>query len=110
MENTNNKTQEEWKLSGDDILKFFRKIFKAGNSRNIVFKNENGHRIFSVNLIILGLFFFLIPILAFVTLIAIVTVNYSLSIEKNSFDENVKQNKESHTETKEKETDFKPEI
>lgn len=84
MENTqhNNQTKEDMKISGDDILGFFRKIFKAGNSRSVVFKNEIGEKIFKINLILMGIILVIIPALIVILLIIMIALNYSVSIEK----------------------------
>lgn len=83
-EKTESGSEYSAKLSGDDIVAFFRKVFKAGNSRSIVWKNENGKEIFKINLILLFIIFFFIPILALITIIILIVTNDSLSIEKRN--------------------------
>jgi len=75
-------TKDELHLSGDDIVGFFRKIFKAGNSRRVAFKDEDGKVMLRINLILLIIILFLIPILALVILIILILANYSISLEK----------------------------
>ena len=82
-ENNKEQTYEEMKLSGDDILKFFRKIFKAGNSRNVAWSTPGGKKIFQINLILLTLICFILPIVALVIIVMLIVTEYSLSIEKN---------------------------
>ncbi|MCX6747866.1 MAG: DUF4342 domain-containing protein [Candidatus Nomurabacteria bacterium] len=90
MENTEKTTEdnkeqvyEEMKLTGADILKFFRKIFKAGNSRNVVWTTPAGKKIFSINMVLLALIVFILPIVALIAIVMLVVTDYSLSIEKN---------------------------
>lgn len=78
------ETEYGAKLSGDDIVAFFRKVFQAGNSRSIVWKNESGKEIFKINLILLFIIFFFIPALALITIIILIVTNDSLSIEKRT--------------------------
>lgn len=87
MENTETKTEdkaqeEELKLSGDDIAGFVRKVFQAGNSRQVVWKDEDNKKMFGINLIIFGIIIFFIPILALIALLVLIILNHSLSIEK----------------------------
>ncbi|MDQ3075949.1 MAG: DUF4342 domain-containing protein [bacterium] len=89
MENTEKTTEdrkeqtyEEMKLSGEDVLKFFKKIFKAGNSRNAAWITPGGKKIFQINLILLALICFILPIVALVVMVMLIVTDYSLTIEK----------------------------
>lgn len=89
MENNNQhsdshteKTGPELKLSGQDILDFIRKIFKAGNSRKAIFENEDGKKLFSINLFLLIIITFLVPVVALAFVIILITLDYSVSVEK----------------------------
>ncbi|MDQ3245043.1 MAG: DUF4342 domain-containing protein [bacterium] len=76
------ESKEEFKISGDSIVAFLRRIFKAGNSRKVFCKNENGEKSFSINLILFIIILIFIPISFFLTILLLVATNYSLSIEK----------------------------
>lgn len=77
-----NLNKEEMKISGDDIIKFLKKIFKAGSSRNVFCRDEEGGKIFKINLILLALIFILIPFLILLMILFLIITDYSLSIEK----------------------------
>lgn len=94
MENNNQnnssespKAGPELKLSGQDILDFIRKVFKAGNSRKAVFENEDGKKLFSINLFLLIIISFLIPVIALIFVIILITLDYSVNIEKKDIKE-----------------------
>ncbi len=89
MENNTQQTDQETpkngpelKMSGQDILDFIRKIFKAGNSRKAIFENEDGKKLFSINLFLLVLITFLVPVIALVFVIILITLDYSVSVER----------------------------
>ena len=74
--------EDEMKLSGNDIILFLKKIFKTGSSRNVVCKNEEGGKVFKINLILLALIFILIPFLILVMILFLIITDYSLNIQK----------------------------
>lgn len=74
--------EDEMKLSGNDIILFLKKIFKAGSSRNVVCKNEEGGKVFKINLILLSAIFILIPFLILVMILFLIITDYSLNIQK----------------------------
>ncbi|HEY4478064.1 MAG TPA: DUF4342 domain-containing protein [Candidatus Paceibacterota bacterium] len=94
MEQTDDKTNketeggtheyidEELKISGADVINFFKKVFRAGNSRLAVFSDENGKKLFKINLILLMIVCFVIPVIALVFVIILVAADYSVSIQK----------------------------
>lgn len=89
MENNNQnnssespKSGPELKLRGQDILDFIRKVFKAGNSRKAIFENEDGKKLFSINLFLLIIITFLVPVVALAFVIILITLDYSVSVEK----------------------------
>lgn len=79
-----NTNESEMKLSGNDIILFLKKIFKAGSSRNVVCRNEEGGKIFKINLILLSVIFILIPFLILLMIVFLIITDYSLSIEKRN--------------------------
>lgn len=74
--------EEKFKISGDDLVFLLRKIFKAGYSRNITFKDENENKFFKINLILFALIIFILPILLLILIIYLIITNHSLEIEK----------------------------
>lgn len=70
------------KISGKDVIDFLKKIFRAGNSRRAVFSDENGKKLFKINLILLMLICFFIPVIALIFVVILVTADYSVSIQK----------------------------
>ncbi|MFA6512203.1 MAG: DUF4342 domain-containing protein [Patescibacteria group bacterium] len=45
MPTPHNDNQEEFKVSGDDLVKKVKEIIKEGNARRIIIKNEKGEEI-----------------------------------------------------------------
>lgn len=82
MENKENTKTDEMKLSGDDIINFFRKIFDAEYSKNIILKDDAGDKVLKANLFIVLIIFFLIPALALISFMLLIATNYSLTMVK----------------------------
>ncbi len=74
--------QEEYKVSGSDILKKIEEIIKAGNARRIIIKNDMGDTVmeFPVTIGVVGIV--LAPILAAVGAIAALAANWTVIVEK----------------------------
>ena len=51
VENTNNRT-EEFKLSGEELLKKVREIIEDGNARRVIIKNSKGKTLIEIPLTI----------------------------------------------------------
>lgn len=81
-ENNPRPPREEMRISGDDIIAFLRRIFRAGYSRSAVVENEEGKKLFKINLILLILISFLVPVIALVFVIVLIVADYSISIHK----------------------------
>ncbi len=79
---THERNMEDLRISGSDIINFLKKIFQAGNSRMAVIEDENGKKIFKINLILLMLIFFFIPVIALIFVIVLITADYSISVQK----------------------------
>lgn len=79
---THEAPKEDLRISGDDILNALRKIFRAGNSRMAVFEDDDGKQLFKINLILLMLICFFIPVVALIFIIILITADYSISIQK----------------------------
>lgn len=73
---------EELRLSGDQIMTFFRTIFKAGNSRSVVWRDDDDEKVLRINLILMILICFFVPVIALIAIVFLVLMNHSICIEK----------------------------
>ena len=83
MEDTKNNeatTTEEFKLSGDDIVKKVKEIIKEGNARRIIIKNEKGDSIMEIPVTMGVVGILLAPYLAAVGALAAVVTNCSIVV------------------------------
>ncbi len=71
---------EEFKVSGDDIVKKIKEIIKAGNARRIILKNEAGEVLMEVPLTIAVVGTVLAPILAAAGAIAAMVTECSITV------------------------------
>lgn len=76
--------QEEFKVSGSDILKKVEEVIKEGNARRIIIKNEKGETImeFPVTAGVIGVV--LAPILAAIGAVAALAANWTIIVEKKN--------------------------
>lgn len=63
MENTNTN-QEEFIVSGEEVMKKVKEIIKGGNARSIVIKNDEGSEIIRVPLTLGAVGVIIAPVLA----------------------------------------------
>jgi hypothetical protein len=75
-------TKEEFKVSGDDILKKIKEIIEEGNARRIIIKNGDGDSIMEIPLTIGVVGALIAPYLAAIGAIAAVVSNCSIIVEK----------------------------
>jgi len=82
MEEENFK-KEEFKVSGEDLLKKVKEIVKAGNVRRIIIKNEEGKSLieFPLTFGIVGAV--LLPMWAAIGAVAALVTNCTIIVEKN---------------------------
>ncbi len=80
MENTTN--QEEFKLSGDEIVKKVKEVIKEGNARKIIIKNEEGKTVMEIPLTFALVGAALLPALAAVGAVAGILTKCTLVVEK----------------------------
>ncbi|OGF22936.1 hypothetical protein A2Y83_02135 [Candidatus Falkowbacteria bacterium RBG_13_39_14] len=67
-------TNEEFKVSGDDIVKKVKELIKEGNARRIIIKNEKGETMLEVPLTLGAVGAVIAPVLAAVgALVALLT-------------------------------------
>lgn len=70
------------KISGEDILKFLKMIFREGFSKNVIFATEQGKEALRINVILLALIFFIVPLSALLVLVMLIVTDYSISLEQ----------------------------
>ncbi|OGZ35054.1 MAG: hypothetical protein A2V60_01325, partial [Candidatus Portnoybacteria bacterium RIFCSPHIGHO2_01_FULL_39_19] len=66
MENNN----EEFKVSGDEVVKKVKELIKAGNARKIIIKNEKGESVIEIPLTFGAVGAILLPTLAAIGAVA----------------------------------------
>ena len=73
---------EEFKVSGEEILKKVKEIIKEGNARKIIIKNEKDESIMEIPLTFVVVGAVLVPVLAAVGAIAGILTKCTLVVEK----------------------------
>ena len=77
-----NSKKEEFKVSGDEILKKVKELIKQGNIRRIIIKNEKGDTLVEIPLTFAVVGAVLAPILAAVGALAALVTNCTIIVEK----------------------------
>ena len=75
-------TKEEFKVSGEDVLKKVKAIIKKGNARRIIIKDEKGKTLIEIPLTIGVVGAVLLPVLAAVGAIAALLTSCTIVVEK----------------------------
>jgi len=75
-------TTEEFKVSGDDVVSFVKKIVKEGNARRIIVKNEEGNTIIEFPVTIGAAAALLLPVLAALGAVAALVSKCTIVVEK----------------------------
>ena len=75
-------TKEEFKVSGEDVLKKVKEIIKKGNARRIIIKDEKGKTLIEIPLTIGVVGAVLLPVLAAVGAIAALLTSCTIVVEK----------------------------
>ncbi|OGE79012.1 MAG: hypothetical protein A2751_00945 [Candidatus Doudnabacteria bacterium RIFCSPHIGHO2_01_FULL_46_14] len=75
-------TIEEFKISGEDVLRKIKEIVKAGNVRRIIIKNEEGKSLIEIPLTIGVVGAALLPVFAAVGAIAALVAKCTITVEK----------------------------
>lgn len=73
---------EEFKVSGDDLVSFVKRIIKEGNARRIIIKNEEGKTLIEFPVTIGAVGVLLAPLLAALGAIAALVANCTIVVEK----------------------------
>lgn len=74
--------QEEFKVTGDDLVRKVKEIIREGNARSIIIRNEDGRDIIQVPLTIGAVGAILVPPLAAVGAIAALVTNCTIIVVK----------------------------
>jgi len=77
-------SQEEYKVSGKDIVDKIKEVIKEGNARRIILKNDQGNTIMEIPLTIAVVGTVLAPILAAVGAVAALATDCTVIVEKRN--------------------------
>lgn len=77
-----NIKKEEFRVSGEDVVRKLKKLVKEGNIRRIIIKNEEGKAIIEVPLTIGVVGAALLPIWAAIGAVAALVTNCTIVVEK----------------------------
>lgn len=75
-------SQEEFKVSGDELIKKVKELIAAGNARRIIIKNESGETIVEIPLTVGAIGALIAPPLAAVGAIAALVTKCTIVVEK----------------------------
>lgn len=76
------QTKEEFKVSGDDIVKKVKELIKEGNARRIIIKNEKGETMLEVPLTLGAVGAVIAPVLAAVGALAALLTKCTIVVER----------------------------
>ncbi|HQK63994.1 MAG TPA: DUF4342 domain-containing protein [Candidatus Staskawiczbacteria bacterium] len=77
-----NFKKEEFKVSGEDVLKKVKELVKAGNIRRIIIKNEEGKTLVEFPLTVGVVGAALLPVWAAIGAVAALVTNCTIVVEK----------------------------
>lgn len=75
-------TKEEFKVSGEEVLKKIKEIIKAGNVRRIIIKNEKGEVLVEFPLTVGVIGAALLPVWAAIGAVAALVTKCTIVVEK----------------------------
>lgn len=78
----NNEYEEEFKVSGKEVLKKVKEIIKKGNARKIIIKNEKGKELVSIPLNLGAVGAILIPTFAVIGAITALLTKCTIVVVK----------------------------
>lgn len=78
-----NEHKEEFKVSGEEVLKKVKEIIKEGNARKIIIKNEKGEEIVTIPLTVGAVGAILVPALAAIGAVAALLTKCTIVVEKS---------------------------
>jgi hypothetical protein len=76
------RQNEEFKVSGEDIIKKVKELIKEGNVRRIIIKNEEGKTLMEIPLTVAVVGAVIAPVLAAVGALAGVMTNCTIVVER----------------------------
>lgn len=76
-------THEEFKVTGDDIVKTVKRLIQEGNVRRISIKNKDGQSLVEIPLTVGVVGAALAPVLAAVGAIAALVTDCTIAVERN---------------------------
>ncbi|OGZ06009.1 MAG: hypothetical protein A2942_04710 [Candidatus Lloydbacteria bacterium RIFCSPLOWO2_01_FULL_50_20] len=76
------QSKEEFRVSGEELLKKVKELIAAGNARRIIIKNEEGETFIEIPLTIGAIGAVLVPPLATVGAIAALVAKCTIVVEK----------------------------
>ncbi len=79
---SNNSKQEEFKVSGEQVVKKVKQLIKEGNARRIIIKNENDKVIMEIPLTVGAVGAVFVPVLAAVGALAALMTNCTIVVQK----------------------------
>jgi hypothetical protein len=79
---TTSDTQEEFKVSGEELLKKVKEIIAAGNARRIIIRNDEGKTLVEIPLTIGAIGAVLLPVFAAVGAIAALVTKCTIVVVK----------------------------
>jgi len=77
-----NFKKEEFKVTGEEVIKKIKELIKAGNVRRIIIKNEEGKTLIEVPLTLGVVGAVLLPVWAAIGAIAAIATNLTIVVEK----------------------------
>lgn len=78
----NNSQKEEFKVSGEELVKKIKELIKEGNARKIIIKSEKGDTMLEVPLTIGAIGVVVAPVLAAVGALAALVTKCTIVVEK----------------------------
>ena len=78
-----NQSKEEFKVSGEDLLKKVKEIIREGNARRLIIKEKEGKTLIEIPLTVGVVGIALAPVLAAVGAIAALVTDCTILVERN---------------------------
>ncbi len=77
------ESQEEFKVTGEELLKKVKELIAAGNARRLIIKTEKGEDLIEIPLTVGAIGALLLPVLAAIGAIAALVTKCSIIVIKN---------------------------
>jgi len=76
--------KQEFKVSGEEIVKKIKELLKEGNARRLIIKNEKEEVILEIPITVGAIGVLIAPVLAAVGALAALMTNCTIVVEKNN--------------------------